>query len=60
MAKCDICGKALSFGQSVSHANVHSRRPFRPNIQKVTVFKDGKSQRMKLCTRCIRTMHHAR
>jgi large subunit ribosomal protein L28 len=56
MAKCDICGKTPSFGHSVSHSNVRSKRQFRPNIQKVTVYKDGKPQRMNLCTRCLRNM----
>jgi len=56
MAKCEICGKTPSFGHSVSHSNVRSKRQFRPNIQKVTIYKDGKPQRMNLCTRCLRTM----
>lgn len=56
MAKCEICGKTPAFGHSVSHSNVRSKRQFRPNIQKVTVYKDGRPQRMNLCTRCLRTM----
>jgi large subunit ribosomal protein L28 len=30
---------------------------WRPNIQKVTIYKDGKPQRMNLCTRCLRTLN---
>jgi large subunit ribosomal protein L28 len=57
MAKCDICGKTPSFGHSVSHSNVRTKRQWKPNIQKVTIYKDGKPQRMKLCTRCLRTLN---
>ena len=57
MAKCEMCGKAPSFGHSVSHSSVKTKRKWKPNIQKVTVHKDGRPQRMKICTRCLRTMH---
>jgi len=56
MAKCDMCGKGPSFGHNVSHSNVHTKRQWKPNIQKVTVYKDGQPQKLKLCTRCLRTM----
>jgi large subunit ribosomal protein L28 len=60
MAKCENCGKAPSFGHNVSHSHVKTKRRWKPNIQKVTVHKDGMPKRMKLCTRCIRTMHKMR
>ncbi|MGD2041766.1 MAG: 50S ribosomal protein L28 [Anaerolineae bacterium] len=56
MAKCEICGKTPSFGHSVSHSNVRTKRQWKPNIQKVTVQIDGRPQRIKVCTRCLRTM----
>ena len=56
MAKCEICGKTPSFGHNVSHSNVKTNRQWKPNIQKVTIYKDGQRQRMKLCTRCLRTL----
>ena len=55
MAKCANCGKGPSFGNSVSFSARHTRRRFNPNLQTVTVTKDGKSQKIKLCTRCMRT-----
>ncbi len=55
MAKCANCGKGPSFGNAVSFSERHTRRRFNPNIQTVTVVKDGKTQKVKLCTRCIRT-----
>ncbi len=56
MAKCEICGKTPSFGHSVSHSNVRTKRQWKPNIQKVTVYQDGKHLKMKVCTRCLRTL----
>jgi large subunit ribosomal protein L28 len=57
MAKCEMCGKTPSFGHNVSHSNVRTKRQWKPNIQKVTVYPEGRPQRMKLCTRCIRTLN---
>jgi len=56
MAKCEICGKSPSFGHSVSHSNVRTKRQWKPNIQKVSIYLDGKQQTKKVCTRCLRTL----
>jgi len=53
--KCDICGKGPSFGNNVSHANNKTRRRWNPNLQSVTVKKDGQAKRYRACTRCIRS-----
>ena len=55
MAKCAECGKGPSFGNAVSFSARHTRRRFNPNLQTVTVIKDNKPQKIKLCTRCMRT-----
>jgi large subunit ribosomal protein L28 len=57
MAKCEICGKTPSFGHSVSHSNLKTKRMWRPNIQKFIIFKDGQPQRIQVCTRCLRTLN---
>lgn len=57
MAKCEICGKVPSYGHNVSHSMVRTKRHWAPNIQTVTIVKDGRPQRMKLCTRCLRTLN---
>lgn len=57
MAKCEICGKTPSFGNSVSHSNLKTKRMWRPNIQKVTIFRDGQPRRIQVCTRCLRTLN---
>ncbi|MFC2029510.1 50S ribosomal protein L28 [Chloroflexota bacterium] len=59
MAKCEKCGKTPSFGHSVSHSSHKTKRMWKANIQKTTVYVDGLPQRMKLCTRCIRTLNKA-
>ena len=59
MAKCEICGKTPSFGHNVSHSNVKTKRQWKPNIQKASVYKDGRRHRIKVCTRCLRTLNKA-
>ena len=56
MAKCENCGKGPRAGKNVSHAQNRTRRVFNPNIQRALVMKAGKATRMRLCTRCIRTL----
>jgi large subunit ribosomal protein L28 len=61
MAKCQLCGKAPTFGNNVSHAHNLTRRMWKPNIQKATLTLDGGvSVQMKLCTKCLRTVSKAR
>ena len=56
MAKCERCGKGPQFGHNVSHSKRATKRRFDPNIQRVRVMVDGKERRMRLCTRCLRTL----
>ena len=56
MAKCAHCGKATTFGHKVSFSNRATNRPFRPNLQKVTVIENGRKVQKTLCTKCIRTL----
>ena len=56
MAKCELCGKGPQFGHNVSHSNKATNRRFNPNIQRVRVQINGQVRRMRLCTRCLRTL----
>jgi large subunit ribosomal protein L28 len=56
MAKCAACGKATTFGHNRSHSLRATQRTFRPNLQKVTVFENGRPVQKVLCAKCIRTM----
>ncbi len=56
MAKCAHCGKTTTFGHSVSFSQRKTNRPYRPNLQKVTVFENGRKIQKTLCAKCIRTL----
>ncbi len=56
MAICEQCGKKTTFGHSRSFSMRATNRAFRPNLQKVTLFENGKKVKKVLCARCIRTL----
>jgi large subunit ribosomal protein L28 len=56
MAKCEICGKTPQFGHNVSHSMRHTRRQFRVNVQTTTILEKGKLRKIKVCSRCLRTL----
>ncbi|MGD1997077.1 MAG: 50S ribosomal protein L28 [Anaerolineae bacterium] len=56
MAKCEMCGKGSQFGHKVSRSKRATKRQFKPNIQRTRVVIDGETRRMRLCTRCLRTL----
>jgi large subunit ribosomal protein L28 len=56
MAKCENCGKTTNFGHNRSFSLRATRRTFRPNLQRVSVFEGGRIVRKVLCARCIRTL----
>ena len=52
--KCYVCGKGVAFGNNVSHANNKTRRTWKPNLQTARVVaEDGKTVRIRVCTRCL-------
>lgn len=55
MAKCEMCGKKPMTGHKVSHSMHHTKRQWRPNIQKTTIYEDGHPHQIKVCSRCLRT-----
>lgn len=55
MAKCEICGKGVVFGQNVSHSNRKTNRTWKPNVRRVKVMVNGTSKTMHLCARCLRS-----
>lgn len=56
MAKCESCGKGPQFGHNVSFSQKKTKRQFKPNVQRITVYEDGRKVRKFLCTRCIKTL----
>ncbi|MEG0833684.1 MAG: 50S ribosomal protein L28 [Oscillospiraceae bacterium] len=55
MAKCDICGKGVSFGIQISHSHRRSNRMFKPNVQRVKAMVEGSPKHIYACTRCLRS-----
>ncbi|MBE6872021.1 MAG: 50S ribosomal protein L28 [Ruminococcaceae bacterium] len=55
MAKCDICGKGVSFGIKVSHSHRRTNRTWKANIRRVKAIVDGTPKYVYVCTRCLRS-----
>ena len=55
MAKCEICGKGVTFGIKVSHSHRRSNRAWKPNVKKVKAIVNGSVKSVNVCTRCLRT-----
>ena len=55
MAKCAICEKGAHFGNNVSHSNRKTRKMWRPNVKSVKVKTVGGSQKMNICTSCLKS-----
>lgn len=55
MAKCEICGKGVTFGITVSHSHRRTNRTYKPNVQKVKAIVNGTPCRVYACTRCLRS-----
>lgn len=52
--KCDVCGKGPLVGNNVSHANNKTKRRSLPNLQKIRASVRGRTERLLVCTRCIK------
>ena len=55
MAKCEVCGKGVSFGIKVSHAHRRANRTWKANIRSVRAIVDGTPKKVNVCTRCLRS-----
>jgi large subunit ribosomal protein L28 len=56
MAKCETCGKTTTFGHNRSFSQRATNRAFHPNLQKVTLFENGRKVKKTLCTKCIKAI----
>ena len=43
-------------GNNVSHSNRHTKTRFKANVHKTTIFQDGKATKVKICSRCQRSL----
>jgi large subunit ribosomal protein L28 len=55
--KCEVCGKVGMSGNNVSHSKRRTKTRFMPNVHKQTVQVNGAPAKVKICTRCLRTLH---
>ncbi len=53
--RCEICEKGITTGHTVSHSNKHTKRRWKPNLQRVKILKDGRPVKAYVCTACIRS-----
>lgn len=74
--RCFVCGKSPVAGRSITRRGLAkkkggvgkkitgiSRRKFLPNLQFIKILKDGKPQRVRVCTKCLkarRVTRHSR
>ena len=55
-AQCELTGKGKQFGNNVSFSQRHTKRVWKPNLQKKTFVVDGQKVSMMLSTQAIRTL----
>jgi large subunit ribosomal protein L28 len=58
--RCELTGKAVQSGNSVSHANNKTRRRFLPNLNEVTLISDALKQqvRLRISSHALRSVEH--
>ena len=64
MARCDLCEVGPQFGRHIRHSASgrwerkapRKQKMWSVNVQRKRLMIDGRYQRVKICTRCIRTV----
>ena len=58
--RCELTGKAVQTGNTVSHANNKSRRRWLPNLSEVTLISDalGQQVRLRITAHALRSVEH--
>jgi large subunit ribosomal protein L28 len=56
MAKCANCGKTTTFGHNRSFSMRATNRSYKPNLQKVTIMKNGRRVKQLWCAKCIKSL----
>lgn len=52
---CELCGKKTMVGNNISHAHNVTKRRWHPNLRSVRANVNGRTVRMTICTRCLRS-----
>ena len=53
--QCEICGKKARVANNVSHSNIKTKRVQKPNLHRVKTLVNGRKQKVRICTRCLRS-----
>jgi large subunit ribosomal protein L28 len=53
--RCELCGKGPAVGHRISHAHNVTKRRWLPNLMSVRAIVEGRVQRLRVCTRCLRS-----
>jgi large subunit ribosomal protein L28 len=58
--RCELTGKAVLYGNTVSHANNKTRRRFLPNLVNVTLISEllERRVRMRISANALRSVEH--
>ena len=51
--QCTICHKKSMSGNAISHSKRHTKRKFKPNLQKINILVSGRKQKVYVCTQWI-------
>ena len=60
MAKCDVCGKGVTFGIKMSHSHRRSNRTWKPNVRKVKAVVNGSVKSVNVCKHLGQCLAHDR
>ena len=52
--KCEICGKGIQSGHSISHSHIRTKRTWAPNLQRVRARVGNTTVRLRVCTKCLK------
>ncbi len=58
--RCELTGKGVMVGYTVSHALNHTKRRFLPNLLNVTLLSDalGRSVKLRISANALRSVEH--
>ncbi|NBU33943.1 50S ribosomal protein L28 [bacterium] len=56
MQKCDLTGKGKQYGHNVSFSLRRTKKVWKPNLQKKTLYVDGRKVTVKISTSALRTL----
>ncbi len=59
MKRCEITGKGITFGHSISHAHNMNKRVWKPNLQTVKVEINGQLTKVKVSVKMLRALKAA-